>query len=845
MRMISTSTRQWRIAIGVSRRQLVFAILAGTLAGEPVLAAPTVTSLTLSPSTIAGGTGSTSTATVTLSEAAPAGGTVVTIGTSNPGLAASVQSVVVPAGAKTTSFAVATNAKYRRYSGLAFTVAISASAGGTTGSATLNVTAQPMPADIDGDSTQRFGTVCGGNFPAGRGDHGILFDCQVGPDFGTVGKCSFRQECALGCTTKASNNFQFFDVCATSGPYPIQVSPVWIEGGNAATATLLFASAAPSGTNAFGFAASSVATAFPQGYQPVPAGATSVTRTVATSILPSVQFVELDANFEIPTPQSGGSTLMADRPGLAWLAVAPPPRNAPPAPEPVLGFFEISPRAVTGGNNSSATIWLSSVSSAGGPTVSLTSSDDAVASVAPSVTIAPGSNVAVETVTTRPVAASTSVAITATEASRSLRDTLIVTPASCVPTTCSAQGKNCGSIPDGCGGTLVCGTCDNPMTCGGGGVPNVCAVPPADSSFSSPAANGADAGGDGNGFESNATSAHSFDGVTAVDSNSGTGTGTSCTSTGKDRHQFYNYGFAVPGGSTVTGLEVRLDARGDSTSGSPKMCVQLSWDGGTNWTAAKATGTLGTTQATFTLGSTTDTWGRTWSAADLADAAFRVRVIDVSSSTSRDFFLDWVAVRPTFTSGGPTAVNAISLSPATVVGGNPSTGTVTLTGGAPSGGAAVTLSSSSNVATVPAGVTVAGGASAATFPVRTIAVTANQTPTISASFGGVTKSATLNVTASGVSLASVTVNPSSVKGGDDSQGTVTLTAAPSSDTAVSLSAGSTSVATLPVRVIVKAGSKSATFTVATNRVSTSTNVTISATLGGVTKTATLTVTSER
>lgn len=88
--MRTISTRQWRIAIGVSRRQLVFAIMAGALSSEPVLAAPAVTSLTLSPSTIAGGTGSASTATVTLSEAAPAGGTVVTIGTSNPGLAASV-----------------------------------------------------------------------------------------------------------------------------------------------------------------------------------------------------------------------------------------------------------------------------------------------------------------------------------------------------------------------------------------------------------------------------------------------------------------------------------------------------------------------------------------------------------------------------------------------------------------------------------------------------------------------------------------------------------------------------------------------------------------------------------
>src|SRR5262245_59363200 len=46
----------------------------------------------------------------------------------------------------------------------------------------------------------------------------------------------------------------------------------------------------------------------------------------------------------------------------------------------------------------------------------------------------------------------------------------------CAPTSCFAQGKNCGSIADGCGGTLNCGTCAAPQTCGGGGVANVCSA---------------------------------------------------------------------------------------------------------------------------------------------------------------------------------------------------------------------------------------------------------------------------------------------------------------------------------------------------------------------------------
>ncbi|NOK37135.1 hypothetical protein HMI49_28450 [Corallococcus exercitus] len=43
--------------------------------------------------------------------------------------------------------------------------------------------------------------------------------------------------------------------------------------------------------------------------------------------------------------------------------------------------------------------------------------------------------------------------------------------ATCAPTTCTAQGKNCGTLSDGCGGTLSCGTCGSGQTCGSN---NVC-----------------------------------------------------------------------------------------------------------------------------------------------------------------------------------------------------------------------------------------------------------------------------------------------------------------------------------------------------------------------------------
>ena len=94
------------------------------------------------------------------------------------------------------------------------------------------------------------------------------------------------------------------------------------------------------------------------------------------------------------------------------------------------------------------------------------------------------------------------------------------------------------------------------------------------------------------------------------------------------------------------------------------------------------------------------------------------------------------------------------MSPTSVVGGTTAQGTITLTGGAPSGGAVVTLSSANpSVVAVPASVTVAAGASSATFGVNTSAVAANTSVTITATYGGISRTTTLTVTPASTRLA--------------------------------------------------------------------------------------------
>jgi len=92
-------------------------------------------------------------------------------------------------------------------------------------------------------------------------------------------------------------------------------------------------------------------------------------------------------------------------------------------------------------------------------------------------------------------------------------------------------------------------------------------------------------------------------------------------------------------------------------------------------------------------------------------------------------------------------VSSLTLNPTSVVGGmQSSTGTVTLSGPAPAGGAQVLLSSSNGAASVPSSATVPAGATSATFTVNTSFVLSTTSANISASYNGTTQTASLTIT---------------------------------------------------------------------------------------------------
>ena len=181
----------------------------------------------------------------------------------------------------------------------------------------------------------------------------------------------------------------------------------------------------------------------------------------------------------------------------------------------------------------------------------------------------------------------------------------------------------------------------------------------------------------------------------------------------------------------------------------------------------------------------------------------------------------------------------ISLSATSIPVGSTVQGTVTLAASAPSGGLTVALSSSNpSVATVQTPVTVLSGSSTAAVTITAVALGST---TISATLNGKSQqSPSLTVTAGAV-LNSLSLSSSTVVGGNPVIGTVALSAiAPASGAVVSLSAADP--ATVPASVTVPAGSSSGVFTVTTRAVGGTISSTITASYGGKSASAMLSVT---
>ena len=114
----------------------------GRFTPQAATAAASLSSVSVNPASVVGPTSSTATATLTA--AAPTGGAMVTLSSSNPAAASVPASVTVAAGATSASFTVTTSAV-----GMNTSVTLTGTYNGTSRTATLTVTPVPPPASLN------------------------------------------------------------------------------------------------------------------------------------------------------------------------------------------------------------------------------------------------------------------------------------------------------------------------------------------------------------------------------------------------------------------------------------------------------------------------------------------------------------------------------------------------------------------------------------------------------------------------------------------------------------------------------------------------------------------------
>jgi hypothetical protein len=216
-----------------------------------------------------------------------------------------------------------------------------------------------------------------------------------------------------------------------------------------------------------------------------------------------------------------------------------------------------------------------------------------------------------------------------------------------------------------------------------------------------------------------------------------------------DNLQGSNYGFAIPTGAIINGIEVSVRRMTSATNGGrvTKDNVVSLVKGGVVTGTNKATVTPYTTSfAVATYGSSIDTWGTTWTPANINAANFGA-VLSVNVNNSLTATVDYIRITVYYTTIGFSPSNAcIGSNASIVITGNYIPGTTAVS----VNGTAATFVQNSNTqvtATLPAGATTGTislttpqgtGTSVSNFTVNPLPVLAAITGTTSVCIGSTT-----------------------------------------------------------------------------------------------------------
>lgn len=215
-----------------------------------------------------------------------------------------------------------------------------------------------------------------------------------------------------------------------------------------------------------------------------------------------------------------------------------------------------------------------------------------------------------------------------------------------------------------------------------------------------------------------------------------------------DRVDYRNFGFSIPSGSTINGIEVSLEGNRDSLR---TWDVSLSYDGGAHFSSPKsAGGSFSLSDSSVTIGANNDVWGRIWSSENLSDSNFRVRVDATSNYGSGDVIkLDLIQVKITYTpfvNVSPMITEGDSTSVTISKNGTPTPFSLTLHATDPDAGQTLTWSISSAASHGAAGASGTGTSKLITYtPTSNYVGTDSFVVQVSDGNGG-TDTITINVT---------------------------------------------------------------------------------------------------
>lgn len=186
-------------------------------------------------------------------------------------------------------------------------------------------------------------------------------------------------------------------------------------------------------------------------------------------------------------------------------------------------------------------------------------------------------------------------------------------------------------------------------------------------------------------------------------------------------------------------------------------------------------------------------------------------------------------------------VSSLSCTPALLNPNGQSTCLVALSKAGPASGASIALSSNSASVSVPASVTVIGGATTTSFTATAGTFTTDGSAQINASLNGQSQAFALTLKAlAQIQVTSITCNPATFNGGSSSTCKVTLSGAPSTNGSVTLSSNAANV-TVPSSITIPSGQISAQFMAASTLLDVDTNAAVTASFGSSHQSTTLTL----